>query len=275
MQRYSKNNPETKILLRITQLKPAAALELLWDLIKFLLLLTLLGWLVYRGTVASGYNWQWHRAIPWLVSFTDAGIVYGPLLQGLQLTFKISLLGLLGALLSGLVTVFLRLSDSLLGRLLARLYLETIRNTPLLVQLIFFYFVLGPVLGLSGFTSAVLALSLFEGAYASEIMRAGIQSVHQGQWEAASSLGMNRAQAYRYIILPQALRRSLPPLASQGVSLIKDSALVSTIAIYDISMHAQAIVAETYLVFEIWFMVALIYLIINFTLSFCINRFLV
>jgi polar amino acid transport system permease protein len=120
---------------------------------------------------------------------------------------------------------------------------------------------------LSAFASAVLALSLFEGAYTSEILRAGIVSIHKGQWEAAYSLGMRTRQAYQYVILPQAIRRLLPPLTSQAISLIKDSALVSTIAIYDLTMRGRAIVAETFLTFEIWFTVAAIYLIITISLS--------
>ena len=167
----------------------------------------------------------------------------------------------------GLVTALMRLSDSVLARLLARLYLELIRNTPLLVQLFFIYFVLSPVFAISGFASAVLALSLFEGAYASEIIRAGILSIHRGQWEAAFSLGLNTRHTYRLVILPQALRNIAPPLTGQAISLIKDSALVSTIAIYDLAMQGQAIVAETYLVFEIWFTVAAIYLAITLALS--------
>jgi polar amino acid transport system permease protein len=146
-------------------------------------------------------------------------------------------------------------------------YLEVIRNTPLLVQLFFIYFVLAPVFDISAFTSAVLALSLFEGAYASEIFRAGIVSIHRGQWEAAFSIGLNTSQTYRLIILPQAIRRILPPLTSQAVSLIKDSALVSTIAIYDLTMRGQVIIAETFLVFEIWFTIAAMYLFITLILS--------
>jgi polar amino acid transport system permease protein len=110
-------------------------------------------------------------------------------------------------------------------------------------------------------------LSLFEGAYASEILRAGIVSIHRGQWEAAFSLGLNSYQTYRTIILPQAIRRILPPLSSQAISLIKDSALVSTIAIYDLTMQGQAIIAKTFLVFEVWFTVAAIYLAMTLMLS--------
>jgi polar amino acid transport system permease protein len=191
----------------------------------------------------------------------------GPLLNGLIVTLKITAAGLALASGFGLVTALMRLSDSVLARLLARLYLELIRNTPLLVQLFFIYFVLSPVFAISGFASAVLALSLFEGAYASEIIRAGILSIHRGQWEAAFSLGLNTRHTYRLVILPQALRNIAPPLTGQAISLIKDSALVSTIAIYDLAMQGQAIVAETYLVFEIWFTVAAIYLAITLALS--------
>jgi polar amino acid transport system permease protein len=153
------------------------------------------------------------------------------------------------------------------ARLVARGYIELIRNTPLLVQIFFIYFVLSPVFEINALTSAVLALSLFEGAYASEIFRAGILSIHRNQWEAAFSLGLGTWHTYRLIILPQALRRILPPLTSQAISLVKDSALVSTIAIYDLTMQGQAIISETYLVFEIWFTVAAIYLGVTLALS--------
>jgi polar amino acid transport system permease protein len=135
------------------------------------------------------------------------------------------------------------------------------------VQLFFLYFVLAPLLGIGRFTSGVLALSLFEGAYASEIFRAGIVSIEKGQWEAAHSLGLSGFLTYRHVILPQAIRRILPPLTSQAVSLVKDSALVSTIAIYDLTMQAQVVTSETFLTFEVWFTVAAIYLVITTMLS--------
>ncbi len=237
------------------------------DLIKFLCLSGLLIWLLVRGTEQLGYYWQWYR-VPRLVGeFLDGRFIAGPLLQGLAVTLKITGLSLVLATLFGLTAAILRLSNSFLGRALARIYLETIRNTPLLVQLFFIYFVVAPVFELGRFTSAVLALSLFEGAYASEIFRSGIVSIERGQWEAASSLGMNGVETYRYVILPQAIRRIVPPLTSQSIALIKDSALVSTIAVYDLSMRAQAIIAETYLVFEVWFVVAAIYLLFTLSLS--------
>jgi polar amino acid transport system permease protein len=171
----------------------------------------------------------------------------------------------------GLVTALLRLSNSFLARIVARGYLELIRNTPLLVQIFFLYFVLAPIFGFSRFFAGVLALSLFEGAYISEIFRAGIVSIHKGQWEASHSLGLSIFDTYRCIILPQAIRRILPPLTSQAISLIKDSALVSTIAIYDLTMEGRAVIAETFLTFEIWFTVAFMYLIITITLSIVVN----
>jgi polar amino acid transport system permease protein len=157
------------------------------------------------------------------------------------------------------------------AKTIARIYLELIRNTPLLIQLFFIYFVLGPVLGLDRFLCAVLALSLFEGAYASEIFRAGIVSIQRGQWEAAYSLGLSTFDTYKDIVLPQAIRRILPPLTSQAISLVKDSALVSTIAIYDLTMQAQAVIAETFLTFELWFTVAGMYLVVTATLSIIVN----
>lgn len=241
------------------------------DSLKFLVLSGLLVFILLRGSEKLGYYWQWYRVPRYLFTLQEGQWTAGPLLQGLVVTLHITAISLVLATLIGLTTAFLRLSRSFLGHLVARAYLETIRNTPLLVQLFFIYFVVAPVFDLSRFASAVMALSLFEGAYASEIFRAGIVSIHRGQWEASYSLGLNMPQTYRYIILPQATRRILPPLASQAISLIKDSALVSTIAVYDLAMQAQSIVAESYLVFEIWFVVAAIYLVVTVSLSIMIN----
>jgi polar amino acid transport system permease protein len=239
-----------------------------WDILKFLLLITFLTWLMVRGTERLGYNWQWYRVPDYIFSFDHGSFSAGPLLEGLALTLKITAVSLILAFFFGLVTALFRISGSPVARILARGYLEFVRNTPLLVQIFFIYFVLAPVLDITRFTSAVLALSLFEGAYASEILRAGIVSIRKGQWEAAYSTGLSKFQAYRFVILPQAVRHMLPPLTGQAVSLVKDSALVSTIAIYDLTMQGQAIIAETFLTFEIWFTVAAVYLFVTVTLSF-------
>ena len=241
------------------------------DSAKFLIAVGLLTWLMVKASGNLNYNWQWYRIPGYLFTFADGRFVTGPLLGGLKVTFQITIISLLLSSLFGLATAIFRLSDSLIARIMARGYLELIRNTPLLVQLFFIYFVISPVFGISRFASAVLTLSLFEGAYASEIFRAGIVSIHKGQWEAAYSVGLNNFHTYRHVVLPQAIRRMLPPLAGQAISLVKDSALVSTIAIYDLTMKGQEIIAETYLVFEIWFTIAAIYLIITATLSVVVN----
>jgi polar amino acid transport system permease protein len=237
------------------------------DILKFFLVIAALTWLIYQGTEGLGYNWQWHRVVRYLLSFEDGKLIFGPLIDGLMVTFRICGWSLILAFVFGLVTALLRMSNSFVGNAVARGYLELIRNTPLLVQLFFLYFVLAPLLGIGRFTSGVLALSLFEGAYASEIFRAGIVSIETGQWEAAQSLGLSGFLTYRHVILPQAIRRILPPLTSQAVSLVKDSALVSTIAIYDLTMQAQVVISETFLTFEVWFTVAAIYLVITAVLS--------
>lgn len=234
------------------------------SVLAYAMTMAVLAWAVLRGAENMGYNWQWFR-IPRYLLAPDGGP--GPLLQGAGMTLLISAMGFVGASILALATALLRLSRSTVGRALARTYLEVIRNTPLLVQIFFIYFVLGPLFDLNRLAAAVLALALFEGAYASEVIRAGILAIPKGQWEGALSLGMRTVDVYLHVILPQALRHVLPPLTSQGVSLIKDSALVSTIAIFDLTMHGQAIVAETFLSFEVWFTVAAIYLVFTLLLS--------
>ncbi|MGL1862527.1 MAG: amino acid ABC transporter permease [Pseudodesulfovibrio sp.] len=234
---------------------------------KYLALMGGLFWLINLGTDQLGYNWQWYRIPKYLWQMTDQGFTWGLLMQGLFVTFQITAISMVFMLIIGLTTALLRMSNSWAGRGVARAYMELIRNSPLLIQIFFIYFVVAPILDMSGFLAAVIALSLFEGAYASEIFRAGITSIDKGQWEAAKSLGMAPYAMYRHIILPQAVRRVLPPLTSQAVSLIKDSALVSTVAILDLTQQGRMIDAETFLTFEIWFTVAAIYLVINLALS--------
>lgn len=211
-----------------------------------------------------GYNWQWYRLPRY---FLTADGLPGPLLLGLGQTLWYSGAGLLLAAVVGLFTALLRLSDSALLRGAARLQLEIIRNTPLLLQILVAYFVVAPRLGLSRPAAGLLALALFEGAYASETIRAGILAVPAGQWDAAHSLGLSAAQTYGRVVLPQALRQMLPALASQGVSLVKDSSLLSAISIYELTMQGKLVVADTFLAFEVWFAVAALYLGLNLGLS--------
>jgi polar amino acid transport system permease protein len=217
------------------------------------------------STSTLGYYWQWYRIPHYLFRIEDGRLVAGQLIQGLFFTFKISGISLVLAFAIGLATALIRLSGSFMGRIVSRVYLETIRNTPLVVQIYLMYFVIGPILGLGRFASAVAALCVFEGAYVSEIFRAGIVSLHKGQWEAAHSLGLSTFNTYRDVILPQAIRRILPP--SQVITLIKNSALVSIVSLSDLALQARIIAADTFLTFEVWFTAAAIYLVILVTLS--------
>jgi polar amino acid transport system permease protein len=191
----------------------------------------------------------------------------GLLLTGLILTLEISVISIILGIIIGLITGLARLSSNPAPKWLAIGYIELIRGTPLLVQIYIFYFFIGQVFRLSSFMAGVLALSFFAGAYIAEIIRAGIQSIHRGQMEAARSLGMNYPQAMRYIILPQAFKRILPPLAGQFISLIKDSSLVGVIALVELTRAGREIGTSTFNYFEVFFTVAALYLILTFSLS--------
>jgi polar amino acid transport system permease protein len=237
------------------------------DIIQYVVLVAAIIWLIGLSTSRLGYNWQWYRIPKYLFFVKDGHLFAGQLMKGLFFTFKISGISLVLAFSLGLVTALMRLSDSFMGRFVARIYLETIRNTPLIVQIYLVYFVIGPIIGLGRFGAAVLALVLFEGAYVSEIFRAGITSIHKGQWEASHSLGLSPFNTYRDVIFPQAVRRILPPLASQVITLFKDTALVSVVSLSDLTLQARIVAADTFLTFEVWFTTAAIYLVITIALS--------
>ena len=195
----------------------------------------------------------------------------GPLLMGLLVTLKISIISVFFAIIIGVLTGIARISSNPVLKNFAITYIELIRGTPLLVQIFIFYFFIGTILNLDRLTAGIVALAVFAGAYLAEIVRAGIQSISKGQMEAARSLGMNYIKAMRYIILPQALKRTLPPMAGQFISLIKDSSLVSVIAITDLTKAGREVVTNTFSPFEVWFTVALMYLILTSTLSFLVQ----
>ncbi|GAA4707495.1 amino acid ABC transporter permease [Brevibacillus fulvus] len=189
------------------------------------------------------------------------------LLEGTWLTIEISALALLFSIPIG---VFIGLCRVARNRVIANLaigYIEFIRGVPLLVILLWIYFVLGRFLKLGSYWSAILGLSLFSAAFIAEIVRAGIQSVPRGQMEAARSSGMTYAQAMRFIIFPQAIRKVLPPMASQFIILIKDSSLVSVISVVDLTLVAKNLVATSFVALEIWTFVALLYFCLTFSLS--------
>jgi polar amino acid transport system permease protein len=205
----------------------------------------------------------------------------GLLLVGLWITVKLSVIATIFGILIGIIGGLFRISDNPALKWLTIVYIELIRGSPLLVQIIIWYYVLGTVINdllasfgigrIPAFWYGVASLACFAGAYVTEIVRAGIQSIHRGQIEAASSLGMTYMQSMRYIILPQALRRILPPLAGQFISLIKDSSLLGVIAISELLKSTREAVAASLMPFELYFLCAILYLFITFSLSMSIQ----
>ncbi len=224
-------------------------------------------WLIIEGGRTGGYHWEWYRIPRYLFRTIDGEIYLGTLMQGLVITLKITFWSFLLMVVLGLTTAILSMSDSVIGRMVALVYVETIRNTPLLIQLFIFYFVLAPVVGLDRYVTGILCLAAFEGAYAAEIFRAGLAAVPRGQWEAGYCIGLTTPRLYRYVVLPQAIRIILPPLTGQSISLIKDSAIVSVIAVYELTTEGRDIIAATLLTFEVWFTVAGLYLVLTLSLS--------
>jgi polar amino acid transport system permease protein len=206
--------------------------------------------------------------------------------DGIIVTLKITLTSFVLILIVGLIGGLGRLARNPILKGLASLYVELIRGIPLLVQLLFIWFALPQVfqkigevlvnvwpagslwfsnLSLEPFSAAVLGITVCYGAYMSEIFRAGIQSIHRGQLEAARSLGMNYFQAMRFVILPQAIRVILPPVGNEFVTLLKDSSLVSVLAVSDLTRRGREYMARTFQSFETWMLVALIYLVLTLT----------
>ncbi len=237
------------------------------DWLIFLIGFCLLGWGVYRGAMSMGYNWQWYRVPKYFYRIIDGELIWGPLVRGVIMTLEITVWAVLISLLIGLITALLRLSRSYSGHMLATAYLEVIRNTPLLVQMYLFYFVLSPIIGIDRFWTGVLCLAFFEAAFISEIIRGGILSVPRSQWEAAAALGFRPSKVYALVVLPQAIPIMLPPMTSAIVNVIKNSAIVSTIAIFDLTNEGRNVIADTFMSFEIWITVAVVYLTMTISLS--------
>lgn len=197
----------------------------------------------------------------------------GLFIEGALLTLQISALALLISIPIGVITGLFRVSNNKILNFLSTSYVEIIRGVPLLVLLIWIYFVLGQFLKLGAYWSAILGLAIFSGAFIAEVVRSGIQSVPRGQMEAARSSGMTYIQAMKLVILPQAIRAVLPPMASQFIILIKDSSLVSTISVVDLTLVGKNLVATTFRSLEVWTFIALLYFLMTFTLSSIIRYF--
>ena len=252
-------------------------------------------WMIQRVRVDLRYNWNW-GVIPQYLFYHDQDTgewVPNLLVLGFMTTIKLSIWATLFATIIGTVMALFRNSRSLFRRMVGRTYVELIRNMPPLVLVfIVYYFISDQVIraiGLEGllrslspgvqgflshccapvpklpvFAAAVVMLALYEGAYITEIVRAGIQSIERGQWEASGALGFTRFQQLRHVIFPQAVVRILPPLAGQVISTIKDSAIVSVISIQELTFQGMEVMSATYLTFEIWITITAL----DFTLTF-------
>lgn len=204
------------------------------------------------------YHWNWASVLKYRQKF----------LQGWLTTIGISVAALGLSTSIGLFFALGQRSRFLPWRYFSKIYVEAVRGTPLLVQILIFFYVVADAFGVKDrYLVGVLTLSFFSGAYISEIIRAGIESVGQSQLESARAIGLSSWQTYRYIIFPQALRQTLPPLAGQFVSLIKDSSLLSVIAISELTLNAQEVNTYTFSTLEAYLPLALGYLLLTLPIS--------
>lgn len=199
----------------------------------------------------------------------------GQLLDGLRLTVEYSIVAIIFMVVIGLIGALLRLSGVGVLRGIGTVYVEIFRSTPLLVQLFFIVLGLPAILPLNAIFgqlfypifAAALTLSLNEGAYVTEIIRAGILSIDRGQKEAAASLGMSDFLSLRYIVLPQAFKRMIPPLVNQAAQTIKDTSLLAPVGVVELVFQGEMVISTTFASFAIWTFIAILYFILIFTIS--------
>lgn len=187
--------------------------------------------------------------------------------DGILRTFQVTLTSIVIALIIGLLAGLGRISRVKIINRIATIYVEIIRGIPLLVQLFYIYYALGSLLQLSGMISAIAAMSICYGAYMGEIFRAGIQSIPKGQMEASLALGMTRGQALRRVIIPQTMRTILPPIGNEFIAMLKDSSLVSILAVSDLLRRGREYASTSFKYFESYTMVALVYLVMTLFFS--------
>ncbi len=259
--------------------------------------------LVYRVVFELEYPWNWSVIWQYLFRFDEEQNRYvaNYLVLGLLTTLKLSLYAGLLATFIALFVVMARIRGGLFWQLLGRSYVELMRNLPPLVIVFLVYFFLAdqitPIIGLnelmediapekeywltffvaepdylSSFLSAVFTLALFEAAYIAEILRAGIEGTPKTQWEAACSMGLNKTQTLRLVIMPQAVKQVMPPLGGQFISLIKDSSIVSVISIQELTYQGTQLMASTYLTIEVWFVIAMLYFVLTFPCSMLVRK---
>ena len=283
--------------------KPARRLTLV-DLAVLLAVAAGVVFFFVRMTQVLEYQWEW-QAIPGYFLFRDpetGRFSANMLLKGFGVTLKLSIWSMVLGFILGTFSGIMGAKGGTFGRMFSRFYVETIRNIPSLVLVILFYYFVSSqfldALGLdqwvrrlpdpaargvafflagagqvNAFVSAACALAIYEGAYISEIVRGGINGVSKGQWEAAWSVGLSQAQTFRLVVLPQAFRRTAFPLAGQFISTIKDSAIVSVISVQELTFQGLELMAATFLTFEIWITITLLYFLLTFSLSRTISFF--
>ena len=273
------------------------------DIVLGLLLVGTAAYIGHRLSTGLQYEWHWERIPQYLLRYdaSEKRWVLNTLTLGFLNTIRLSIWGTILATIIGVLMGLARISLRPFRRMLGATYVELIRNTPPLVLIFIFYFfvsdqlmpflrvqalaeaaplwtqtlltlLLAPPSALPAFLSALITLSLFEGAYITEIVRAGIQSIETGQWEASAALGLSRRQQLIHIVGPQAVRRILPPLSGQFISTIKDSAIVSVISIPELTFKGMELMASTYLTFEIWITVTFLYLMLTLSCSLAVER---
>lgn len=253
----------------------------------------------YRIDGALNYKWRWEIIPNYIIRWHAEKEQWVPnlLLQGVITTIRVSIYASILALVLGTILGVARCSKNLAIRMLARTYLEFLRNIPPVVVIFIFFFFLseqlisafniegwartiarqedngvwefffGDMRRFPALVSGVIVLALFESAFVGEIVRAGIQSVDKGQHEAAQSIGMSWVDQMRFIVLPQAMKKVVPPMANQFISLIKDSSIISLISVQELTFKTVELVASTRAIFEAWIVTALFYFAICFSLS--------
>lgn len=257
----------------------------------------------YRLFYSLNYKWNWSIIPTYLFRFDGEQQRWtaNVLLEGFLTTIKLSIWATVFAVLIGFGIGLMRVSPRLFFRLIGRTYIETIRNTPPLVLVfLFYYFVSDQFLTFLGvedffrnssagtqallslfftspglitqFLSGVLTLALFQGAYIAEIVRAGIQAIDIGQWEAGKALGLTRWKLMRLIVMPQAVRIMLPPLANEFINTIKWSSIVSIISIQELTFQGIQVMASTQATIEVWLTISFMYLSLCLILSLAVRR---
>lgn len=190
-------------------------------------------------------------------------------IQGALMTIELTVIAVGVGIFIGLLASLLKISRHKPLRFISGVYIDFFRGTPLLVQIYLIFYGLPQLIGYTPnpLTSGIIALSINSGAYIAEIFRAGIQSIDKGQMEASRSLGMSYGQAMRYVILPQAFKRIVPPLGNEFIAMLKDSSLVSVISLQELMLTGRTVVGATYRPFEVYITIAVVYLVLTLSIS--------